>query len=54
MQPFPSPMSVVERVHREAERNALRVRNGIRLAARHQTSGSRTGSQGDRVAQGKK
>ena len=33
MQPFPSPMSVVERVRREAERNALRVRNGIRLAA---------------------
>jgi polyhydroxyalkanoate synthase subunit PhaC len=26
-------MSVVERVRREIERNALRVRNGIRLAA---------------------
>jgi len=33
VQPFPSPMSVVERVRREVERNALRVRNGIRLAA---------------------
>jgi polyhydroxyalkanoate synthase subunit PhaC len=33
VQPFPSPISVVERVRREVERNALRVRNGIRLAA---------------------
>jgi polyhydroxyalkanoate synthase subunit PhaC len=33
VQPFPSPMSVVERARREVERNALRVRNGIRLAA---------------------
>jgi polyhydroxyalkanoate synthase len=33
MQPLPSPMSVVERVLREVERNAVRVRNGIRLAA---------------------
>jgi polyhydroxyalkanoate synthase len=33
MQPRPTSMSVVERVGREVERNALRVRNGIRLAA---------------------
>jgi RimJ/RimL family protein N-acetyltransferase len=33
VQPLSSPMSVVERVLREVERNALRVRNGIRLAA---------------------
>ena len=33
MQPRPSSMTVVERVRREVERNALRVRNGIRLAA---------------------
>ena len=33
MQPISSPISVVERVRREVERNALRVRNGIRLAA---------------------
>jgi polyhydroxyalkanoate synthase subunit PhaC len=33
VQPLSSPMSVVERVRREVERNALRVRNGIRLAA---------------------
>jgi poly[(R)-3-hydroxyalkanoate] polymerase subunit PhaC len=33
VQPRPTPTSVVERVRREVERNALRVRNGIRLAA---------------------
>jgi polyhydroxyalkanoate synthase len=30
--PLPSPIGVVERVRREVERNALRARNGIRLA----------------------
>src|ERR1700758_1543925 len=38
-QPASSPMSVVERVRREVERNALRVRNGIRLAAGIRPSG---------------
>ena len=33
MQPRPTPTSVVERVRRGVERNALRVRSGIRLAA---------------------
>ena len=33
MPPAPNPMSVLGRVRREVERNALRARNGIRLAA---------------------
>jgi len=33
VQPLQGPISVVERVRREIERNALRVRNGVRLAA---------------------
>jgi polyhydroxyalkanoate synthase len=33
VQPVPTLMSIVDRVCREVERNALRVRNGIRLAA---------------------
>ena len=32
MVPIPDPHSVLERVRRDVERNALRARNGIRLA----------------------
>ena len=44
-------MSVVERVRREIERNALRVRNGVRLAAGVSPPGVGLDSQGGRVAQ---
>jgi polyhydroxyalkanoate synthase subunit PhaC len=33
VQPVPRPTNIVDRVRREVERNALRIRNGIRLAA---------------------
>jgi poly[(R)-3-hydroxyalkanoate] polymerase subunit PhaC len=37
--PAPNPMSVLGRVRREVERNALRARNGIRMAAGVRPSG---------------
>ena len=49
MQPFPSPMSVVERVRREAERNALPRAGGQARPRRGTQRGA--GSLGERRQQ---
>ena len=46
----PNPMSVLDTVRREVERNALRARNGIRLVAGISPAGRRPDPEGSRVA----